>query len=265
MKCISLTIYGPAGSYAQTYAKENNIPFVETAEPPKPENPVNPPSDDGQDQPQKPANPNVPVSGGDKQPGGQEANNSSQGNASESQDDSKTVPAKGTKLTDSKKKTTYKVTKAGSTVSFAGVTNKKATSAIVPSTVKLDGVTYKVTAIENNAFKNNKKLRKVTISGSVTSIGSNAFYNCTALVKVTVPAKVTKIGNKAFYNCKKLTSITIKSKKLTASKIGSKAFAKVGSNNYKKVKVSVPSKQYKAYKKALQKKGLSKKVKIVKK
>ena len=26
--CSNLTIYAPAGSYAETYAKENNIPFV---------------------------------------------------------------------------------------------------------------------------------------------------------------------------------------------------------------------------------------------
>ena len=26
--CSKLTIYAPAGSYAETYAKENNIPFV---------------------------------------------------------------------------------------------------------------------------------------------------------------------------------------------------------------------------------------------
>ena len=26
--CPSLTVYAPAGSYAETYAKENNIPFV---------------------------------------------------------------------------------------------------------------------------------------------------------------------------------------------------------------------------------------------
>ena len=28
VNCPKLTIYAPAGSYAETYAKENNIPFV---------------------------------------------------------------------------------------------------------------------------------------------------------------------------------------------------------------------------------------------
>jgi hypothetical protein len=28
MGCRKLTIYAPAGSYAEQYAKENNIPFV---------------------------------------------------------------------------------------------------------------------------------------------------------------------------------------------------------------------------------------------
>jgi hypothetical protein len=27
-ECPNLTIHAPAGSYAETYAKENNIPFV---------------------------------------------------------------------------------------------------------------------------------------------------------------------------------------------------------------------------------------------
>ena len=57
----------------------------------------------------------------------------------------------------------------------------------------------------------------------------------------------------------------MKSKKLTEKNVGSKAFEKAGSSNYKKVKVTVPAKKYAAYKKLLKKKGISKKAKIVKK
>ena len=169
---------------------------------------------------------------------------------------------KGTELTDSKTKADYTVTKPTATVEYKGTTNKKATSVSIPSTIKVGGVTYKVTGIAKNAFKNNKKLKKVIISGNVKSIGAGAFQGCTSLKKVSISAKVTKIGSKAFYNCKKLNSLTIKTKKLTTKNVGSKAFTKAGSSNYKKLKIKVPSGKVKAYKKLLKKKGLSPKVKV---
>lgn len=42
-------------------------------------------------------------------------------------------------------------------------------------TVVIDGVTYKVTAIEKNAFKNNKKLKTLKLGKNITSIGDKAF------------------------------------------------------------------------------------------
>ena len=173
-------------------------------------------------------------------------------------------PAAGTKLTDQKTKGSYKVTSKGKTVAYAGTTNKKATSVTIPSKVKVGGITYKVTSVTKNAFKNNKKMKKVAIAGSITEIGSGAFQGCTALTKVVIPAKVKKIGSKAFYGCKKLTGLTIKSKLLTAKSVGSKAFTKAGSSNYKKLKVKVPAKKLASYKNLLKKKGLSSKAKIVK-
>ncbi|HCT92755.1 MAG TPA: hypothetical protein DF613_15455 [Lachnospiraceae bacterium] len=173
-----------------------------------------------------------------------------------------TKPAKGTKLTDSKTKNTYTVTKAGSAVACTGTANKSATSVKIPATVKLGGVTYKVTSIANNAFRNNKRLKTVTIGSNVTSIGSCAFQNCTALSKITIPAKVSKIGAKAFNGCKKLFSITVNSQKLTAKNVGSQAFAGTGSSNYGKVRVIVPKKKYTVYSKILKAKGLSAKAKI---
>lgn len=254
----NIVLYVSSGSYAESYAKKNKIPY-------------------------------------------QLIDNENSGS----------LPVKGEKLTDSKTKAVYTVTKPGSAVAYAGTTNKKAVSLSVPSTIKIGGKTYKVTSVAKNALKNNKKLQKITISGNVsdigagafqgctalktvkmgskvTSIGDKAFYgckklssltigkkvsaigksafqNCTALKKVTIPDKVKKIGGKAFSGCKKLTGITVKSKKLTEKNVGSKAFEKAGSSNYKKVKVTVPAKKYAAYKKLLKKKGLSKKAKIVKK
>ena len=115
---------------------------------------------------------------------------------------------------------------------------------IIQDTVVISGVTFKVTAIAEKAFKNNKditsvkigsnvktigaeafygcsKLKTVVIGNNVTSIGKSAFYKCTALTKITIPNKVTTIGSKAFYGCKKLRTVSIGKKVKT---IGSSAF-----------------------------------------
>ena len=154
--------------------------------------------------------------------------------------DEKTLPAVGTKVTSDDGKATYKITKSAlknKTVTYVATTNKKASTITIPDTVVISGVTYKVTAVEKNAFVNNKKLKTVTIGKNVTAIGA-----------------------KAFYGCKNIKTIIIKSKKLTTKKIGSKAFSKTP----KKMTVKVPKNKFKAYKKMLIKRGVNKKVKFKK-
>ncbi|WP_158097078.1 leucine-rich repeat domain-containing protein [Eubacterium sp. An3] len=173
------------------------------------------------------------------------------------------VPPAGTILTDNRTKAVYMVTEPGISVAYAKNLNTKAKAITIPSAVTIGNVTYKVTSIGNKAFKNNKKLKKVSIASSITNIGNSAFQNCMKLKKVTIPAQVKKIGKKAFYNCKNLQSVLVKAKKLTAKSVGNKAFTKAGSNNYRKLKVKVPSKKYESYSKIFRKKGLSSKVKII--
>lgn len=174
-----------------------------------------------------------------------------------------TLPAKGTKLTDSETKNTYVITKAEYSVALSGTKDKKKTTLSVPSSVDLNGVTYKVTSIADNAFKNNTKLTKVTISGKVTEIGESAFRGCTALRTVKIGTTVKYIGVKAFYGCTALTNLTIKSVKLTSKTVGDKAFTNAGKSNYKKLTVNTPEKKRAAYKKLLKKKGLSSKATIL--
>ena len=198
----------------------------------------------------------------------------------------KPTPApKGTTIKD-KKGVSYKVTKSDAksgTVTYKKPNSKVSGSITIPNTVTIDGIVYKVTAIEANAFKNNKKITKVTIGKNVTSIGKNAFsgcsklkslklgaavttigdkafYKCTALTKVTIPSKVSKIGKSAFYGCKKLKNITLKTTKLTSKKVGTKAFKGTPKNAV----VKVPKKSLNKYKKFLVKKGIHKKAKIKK-
>lgn len=160
-------------------------------------------------------------------------------------------------------KATYKVTISDltkGTVTYVAPTDAKATTVTIPATVVIDGVTYKVTAIEKNAFKNNKYIKKVIIGNNIITIGDNAFYGCKKLKTVTIGKSVTKIGSKAFYGCSKIKTLTIKSTKLTTKKIGSKAFTKTP----KKMTVKVPKSKLKSYKKLLKAKGVNSRAKIKK-
>ena len=142
----------------------------------------------------------------------------------------------GTKITDKKTGNIYKVTSSRSssqTVAFIG--NKVKTSVTIPTTIKIKGATYKVTEISTNAFKNNRKLKKVVIGQNIVRIGKNAFYGC-----------------------KKLTAITIKSSRLTLKNIGKNAFK----NTSPKATVKVPKKQKVLYNQILKKRGLNKKAKV---
>jgi len=196
-----------------------------------------------------------------------------------------TLPLQGTTIKDATG-ASYKVTKSEAkdgTVTFTKPNGSISGSVTISDVVTIDGITYKITAIETNAFKNNKKITKVTIGKNVTSIGKNAFsgcsklktlklgssvttisdkafYKCTSLTGVTIPSKVTQIGKSAFYGCKKLKNITLKTTKLTSKKVGSNAFKGTPKNAV----VKVPKKSMKSYKKFLYKKGLNKKAKIKK-
>lgn len=122
-------------------------------------------------------------------------------------------------------------------VKFTKPASNKETTITVPDTVTINGIKYKVTTIEKNAFKNNKKLKTVKLGKYVTTIEENAFYGCKALTKVTLPKSLLKIGKKAFYNCKKLKTVSISSSaKLT--EVGESAFQ----NCVRLTKITLPKK-----------------------
>lgn len=176
--------------------------------------------------------------------------------------DSHEIPPKNTTLQDENGTAQYVVTKAGAaggTVTYKKNLNTRKSTVVIPGTVKIDGITYKVTAIAKGAFKNNK-MKKVTIPSGVTTIGDEAFSGCKKLTGVTIPSKVKKIGKKAFYKCSKLKNITIKTKKLKKNSIGSKAFNGI----HKKATIKVPKKCFRNYKKWLNKAGVGSKATIKK-
>ena len=82
-------------------------------------------------------------------------------------------------------------------------------SITIPSTVEHNGVTYRVTEIEETAFAKCLDLLAVVIPPSITVISDYAFVECKNLRSVTIPNTVTKIGSWAFNFCLSLTSVTI--------------------------------------------------------
>ena len=59
-------------------------------------------------------------------------------------------------------------------------------AANIPWTFDIDGETYTVTALANNAFKSCSKLSgTLTIPDAVTSMGQQAFYGCPKLSRLT--------------------------------------------------------------------------------
>lgn len=130
----------------------------------------------------------------------------------------------------------YRVTNAKKkTVVLVKPRKANNTSFNVPKSVKLANGRYKVVGIAKNAFKNNKKLKKVVIGSQVTKIGANAFSGA-----------------------KNLKTITIKSKSLKS--VGKNAFKGI----HKNCKIKVPAKKLNSYKKLLSKKGQKNSVKITK-
>ena len=142
-------------------------------------------------------------------------------------------------------------------VTYKAPADKKAKTVTIPDKVEIDGVTYKVTKVDDGAFKGNKTVTTVKVPSTVATIGKDAFKGCAALTKITLPSKCTKIGANAFNGCKKMKTITIKSTKLTSKSIASGAFKGLS----KRVTIKVPKKQLNAYKKLLKKKGFKGKVK----
>ena len=151
--------------------------------------------------------------------------------------------AKQSSVPKTEKKDSKLTDESGATYKVTGTTDKKPTvtyistkktgkaSITIPSSIEVNGVKYQVTSIADNAFRKNKKLKKITIGKEIVSI-----------------------GKRAFEGCKNLKEIVIETEKLKAKTVGKKAFAKTSSE----VVVNVPKKKAKEYKKLLRKRGLSK-------
>lgn len=136
----------------------------------------------------------------------------------------------------------YKISSADTsgkgTVVFTGATDKAARKALtIPTTVKIGGKSFRVTAIGTSAMSGAKKLTTVKIGANIMTVGA-----------------------KAFCGCSKLSNVTIFGTKLTTAKTGANAFKGIRSN----CRFKVPASRVSAYKKLLRAKGAGPKIIVTK-
>lgn len=136
----------------------------------------------------------------------------------------------------------YKISNADTsgkgTVVFTGATDKAARKTLtIPTTVKIGGKSFRVTAIGTSAMSGAKKLTTVKIGANIMTVGA-----------------------KAFCGCSKLSNVTIFSTKLTTAKTGANAFKGIRSN----CRFKVPASRVSAYKKLLRAKGAGPKIIVTK-
>src|SRR5574344_359040 len=76
--------------------------------------------------------------------------------------------------------------------------------------VSLNGLSFNITSIEDNAFKNNKTIKELLVSSSIKRIGTEAFYGCDSLTTIMDNSSIAPrdtICERAFANCKALRTV----------------------------------------------------------
>lgn len=146
-------------------------------------------------------------------------------------------------------KITYKITSTSAkTVSIIGY-ETGVTYEDFSNTIKINGKSYKVTAIVANAFAHCKSLSgNLKMPYYVKSIGKKAFYHCPKISTVMLSRKLKTIGASAFEKCTALSNVDFNHHKV--AKIGKRAFY----NNKSGRSFSMSNRHKSYYKKILQKK-----------
>ena len=89
------------------------------------------------------------------------------------------------------------------------------------SSITSVNISWGVTNVGNNAFRDHTNLTSVNIESTVTSIGWSAFQGCIGLTEIEIPNSVISIEGSAFEGCTGLTGVFIGS---GVTSIGGRAF-----------------------------------------
>lgn len=80
---------------------------------------------------------------------------------------------------------------------------------IIPETFEIGNTVYKVTAIDDNTFRNCTDITSCEIPNTVMHIGVEAFYRCEKMATCEIPIQLQTMGKAAFKNCSTLKSVNI--------------------------------------------------------
>ena len=78
----------------------------------------------------------------------------------------------------------------------------------VPDKVFLYGI---VISVLHDAFKEDKKLRKIVLPHGIKEINNSAFYHCEGLKEIRFPDRLAELGEYAFCGCKNLMEVILPS------------------------------------------------------
>ena len=96
------------------------------------------------------------------------------------------------------------------TVKVKGFSDGAVKTVKIPASIKINGHTYKVTAVAANAFKGRKSIKSVTFGKNIRTIGAKAFFKCKKLKTVTFTGKtIKKVGMAAFKGIAKKAVFTV--------------------------------------------------------
>lgn len=101
-------------------------------------------------------------------------------------------------------------TVSGTTATITGYTGSSEYLTI-PSTITNNGVTYTVTSLGQNAFRENSTIKRVYISSGIKSIGTMCFYKCSNLTYISIPNTIQRMDSCCFQLCKNLTTVSFAS------------------------------------------------------
>lgn len=109
---------------------------------------------------------------------------------------------------------TYKITNTSvsgkGTVEVSATNSKTLKSVKIASTVKIGGVSFNVTSIGKNAFRNCKNLKVITVSSTkIKTVGTNAFKGIYKKAKIKVPSSKLKSYKKLFAGKGQSKTVTI--------------------------------------------------------
>ncbi len=94
--------------------------------------------------------------------------------------------------------------------SHTAIAKDAAGDVILPTTVSTEGITYTVTALENNCFKQCTGLTSTGLNdkSTITTFGNSCFSGCSGLISTGLKnnSSVTSLGDSCFLSCSRLTS-----------------------------------------------------------